>query len=251
VSIAALLLCACAQATGFFPGGDGGAFGGAGGNGATGGSAGSTGGGGGSTGGSGGSGGSSTGGSGGGGTCSLTHLVIGQIRTRGTNGGGDEFVELFNPTASAVTLDGSWTIEGRSDTGSSFTTRWSGGGQTIPAHGYFLIVGSSYAQSPTGDDTLTAGITDAGAVQLHDANGLVDAVCLYFDSTSQSHLDTSYQCEGTPVDNSPHDNSSAGNSDSALERKPGGSGGACQDTGNNASDFAAVTPGAPHNASGA
>ncbi len=197
-----------------------------------------------------GTGGSSTGGTGGT-TCSLTHLVISQIRTRGPGGGSDEFVELYNPTGSAVTLDNSWTLEGRSDTGLSFTTRWTGSGQSIPSHGHFLIGGSNYTQSPTPDDTLTSGITDAGAVQLHDGSGVVDAICIYFDSTTQSHLDASYQCEGTPVDNAPHDNSTSASSnvDVALERKPGGSSGNCQDTDDNSSDFSSITPADPHNTS--
>jgi len=40
-----------------------------------------------------------------------TSVVINEFRVRGPNGGNDEFIELFNPTAAPVDISG-WKIRG-------------------------------------------------------------------------------------------------------------------------------------------
>ena len=184
----------------------------------------------------------------GGGSCPLGHLVISEIRSRGVAGGSDEFVELWNPTGAAVTLGANWVLEGRSATAAMYNARWTGSGLTIPAHGHFLLAGSAYAQLPAPDEALLSGITDATSLRLMEGTTVVDALCYaYSASTTMAFSGAMYTCEGAPVSNLPHnDGSGAGsNVDASLERNPGGLGGSCVDTGDNASDFAPRAPAGP------
>jgi hypothetical protein len=167
-------------------------------------------------------------------------------------GGTDEFIELYNPTGSPVTLDATWNIEGRSNASGSYSVRWTGTGKVIPAHGHYLIVGTGYTQSPAGDEKVSIGITDATALRLVQGTNDVDAVCYGYDATSKMPFtsDATYTCEGTPADNLPHNNGTSGasNSDVSIERKPGGAGGNCTDTNDNAADFATQMPATPMSA---
>jgi Lamin Tail Domain len=192
---------------------------------------------------------SSSSSSSGGTTCSIGHLLISQIRSRGAGGASDELVELYNPTASPVTLDTTWKIEARSDSATSYSSRWTGTGKVIPAHGHFLITGTGYTQAPAFDDNLSTGITDASSLRLVQGTTNVDAVCYGYDATTKGTFtgDATYTCAGTPADNLPHDNSASATSDAdvSITRQPGGAGGNCTDTGDNAADFATTTPAAP------
>ena len=189
----------------------------------------------------------------GGGTCSIGHLVISEVRSRGAAGASDEFIELFNATPAAVTLDSTWKIEGRSDVGATYSSRWTGTGKTIPAWGHFLIAGSAYTEMPIADEALSTGITDATSLRLVQGTANVDAVCYAFSAATMMPFttDPTYTCEGTPVSNAPHDNTSSATSnvDVSIERKPGGTGGNCTDTNNNASDFMTQMPATPQNSS--
>lgn len=178
----------------------------------------------------------------GGGVCSLGHLVINEIRSRGPGGATDEFIVLWNPTAAPVALDSSWTIEARKAVGSTYTARWTGTGKAIAAHGYFLIANSTgYTQSPTADEALTSGITDTSSVRLAHAGAPVDAVCYYATGSSPAVYDGTFTCEGTPVSNAPHsDGGGAGSdADASIKRKP------CTDTEDNAADFVPQMPATP------
>lgn len=183
-------------------------------------------------------------------------VLISQVQTRGDNGGNDEFVELYNPGSGPVTFDSSWTVQVRSAIGTCTTntqvTRFTGVGQVIPAHGHLLYVNTTvpgYNGAVSGDGTYTTGITDASSVVLQHASTVADALCFYYDITTQTALTscpTAYTCEGTPVQN-PHDNTPATNVDASLERKPGGVSGNAIDTNDNASDFQANPTPDPHN----
>jgi hypothetical protein len=181
--------------------------------------------------------------------CTIGHLVISEIRSRGAGGAADEFVELYNPTATPVTLDSTWKLEARSNAANNYTGRWTGTGKVIPAYGHFLIAGTTYTQAPAADEALSTGITDATSLRLLQATMTVDAVCYAFDAATQMPFvtDATYTCAGTPMSNLPHDNTTAGasNSDVSIERKPGGAGGNCTDTGDNSADFAQQAPATP------
>jgi hypothetical protein len=172
--------------------------------------------------------------------------LISEVRSRGLGGGSDEFVELYNPASDPVTLDASWTLDARSDTATAYSARWTGTGKILPAHGHFLIAGSAYVQQPAADESLLTGITDATALHLSRAGSVVDALCYGFDASTLMVFsgNATYACEGMPAMNA-HDNTTGTNVDESIERKPGGPAGNSQDTNDNATDFAELTPSNP------
>ena len=180
--------------------------------------------------------------------CAIGHLVIQEVKSRGVGGGSDEFVELYNATPSAVVLDSTWTLQARSSANTSYSVRWTGGGASIPAYGFYLIVGTSYAGATASDSVLTTGVTDATSLHLEKSSTIVDTLCYAYDSPSTTTLEgAGYGCAGTPSDNSPHDDSATGTSDvdQSLRRQQ------CVDTGNNAADFAKASPSTPLDSSSA
>ena len=52
-----------------------------------------------------------------------SHVVISEFATRGPSSAFDEFVELYNPTNAAVTLDSSWTLKARSNATTTYSAR--------------------------------------------------------------------------------------------------------------------------------
>jgi hypothetical protein len=202
----------------------------------------------------GGSGGISNGGAGGSGGGGGT-LLISQIKTRGIAGAADEFVEIYNPTGAAIAFDASWSVSVRTAVVATTAcamqgqvSRFVGSGQSIPSHGHLLITGTGYNGAAASDGQLLVTVQDAGSLLLEHGNSVVDAVCFYYNATTDSVLtacSTPYTCEGTPVSNLPHDNTGAGNIDASIERKPGGAAGNATDTNDNATDFEAQAPSEP------
>jgi hypothetical protein len=183
------------------------------------------------------------------GACEHDHLVISQIRTRGVAGATDEFVELHNPTAAAVTLDATWRLQSRSTTSTSFSTRWKGGASvTVRAGGRVLLVGKGFAAPPGAALPLVSGITDAAALRLVQGATVVDEVCFAFDDATRAAFDASFGCGGAPASNLPHANRSdaAGNVDASLLRRGDGAGDACVDSGDDGADFTHASPAVPH-----
>lgn len=173
--------------------------------------------------------------------------MISEIRSRGPGGAGDEFIELYNPTSSPITLDATWKIDGRKPGSASYTTRWTGGGKVIPAHGHFLLGGTNYAGPPAADEKLSSGVTDTTSVRLINNMTTIDTVCYYATNAAATDFDASFSCKGTPVSNAPHTDNAGATSDvdASIERMNGN----CADTGDNASDFASQMPSTPMNSS--
>jgi len=86
------------------------------------------------------------------------HVIINQIRT-----GSGYFIELYNPTDSVVALE-SWSLQYRGGTASSFSRKNFVSGNSIPAHGYFLIgYDKQYGGEAALDMSWSQTLSSAGA----------------------------------------------------------------------------------------
>lgn len=120
------------------------------------------------------------------------NIVISEFRTRGSDGGNDEFVEVFNPTQNPIDISG-WKIVRSSSTGTSPSTRHVFGSVTLQPGQYYLVGSATYANDVTqvsvdaiangGNSTATPnplfdiGLADGGGLALRMANDtIVDQV---------------------------------------------------------------------------
>ncbi|HKE83035.1 MAG TPA: lamin tail domain-containing protein [Vicinamibacterales bacterium] len=159
-------------------------------------------------------------------------VVISEFRTRGPQGGNDEFVELFNASASSVDISG-WKISGSNSAGTTSVRATIAAGTTLGAGCFFLAVNtgsSGYSGTTPGNLTYTTGITDDGGVALSRSdNTIVDQVGMSAGSAFgegprltvllTTNVDRSYARTPTPG----------------------------ADTDDNAADFALTTPSGPQN----
>jgi len=110
------------------------------------------------------------------------HVVISEFATRGPSSATDEFVELYNPTSSAIDLSG-WKLQYKA----ASSTIWNDravlpANSSIPAHGFFLITNQSYVPGPVADYSSGlwasgTGMADNGHERILDASSVeVDKV---------------------------------------------------------------------------
>lgn len=165
------------------------------------------------------------------------HIVISEVQVSGTTA-DDEFVELYNPTNSAVVM-ANWRLTRKNSAGTEANLVADLDG-TIPAHGYFLI----------GHGTDYDGATSLDVIYSAPSNALTSnyTVLLYSDA-SMTLVDKVGM--GTAVD---YETTATSNpaADGSIERKPGESNptsGNGEDTDNNSNDFALRTTSEPQNSS--
>src|SRR5439155_21089984 len=110
------------------------------------------------------------------------HVVISEFATRGPASATDEFVELYNPTGSAVDISG-WKLQYKSASGTLWNDRAIlPANSSIPAHGFYLIANTSYVTGATPDYTSSlwtsgTGMADNGHEHILDASSVeVDKV---------------------------------------------------------------------------
>jgi len=174
---------------------------------------------------------------------SATHLVISQIQTNGDGGtpADDEFVEIYNPTASAVSLNG-LSLQYKSPIGTSYSP-FPLPNFSLGSNRWYLVARSAYNGTPAADATHTAFLMGAAGGNVFLVNG---TAALPASSCSASALIIDKvawgtgNCPETAVTTVPAANNS-------VVRKPGGSSGSGQDTDNNSSDFLSQVPSSPHN----
>ena len=166
-----------------------------------------------------------------------TTIVISEFRTRGPNGGNDEFIELHNLSNAPVDIGG-WKIRGSSNSGVVGDRLTIAAGTTLGPGCFFLATNSSasggpYSGSVPGNQSYGTGIADDGGLAITLPNDtIVDAVGMSNGSAFK---------EGTTLA------STTTNVDRGIERKPGGAAGHNIDSDNNANDFLAIVPGTPQN----
>lgn len=173
------------------------------------------------------------------------HLVISQFQTgRVTPNFNDEFVEIHNTSANPVDLNGYRLVyrsqNGQTDVMNPFAV-WTTS-TIIPAGGFYLVASTSYdgptpanmTYDPTGCSCSMGG-TNGGLAIRQGANNTGAVI----DSVAWGTVTNTFN-EGTPTTAHPTD----ANDNSKVRLQNG-----CQDTDNNAADFATLTPAAPRNAS--
>ncbi len=160
-----------------------------------------------------------------------TTLIISEFRTRGSNAGSDEFVEIFNPTQYPVNLR-NWQIKRSSSGGSTYVWHaFPDAGLSLAPGAYYLVAGENYDDSVTEDTTHNtgSGIANDGGLALVDEFGsVVDKVGM---SSGSAYL------EGSTLPPLTTD------TDQGYARVN-----VCEDTRNNAADFILVNPSQPQNA---
>jgi hypothetical protein len=166
---------------------------------------------------------------------STSGVVISEFRTRGPDGGNDEFVELRNAGAAAVDISG-WLLQGcASGTPGNPSTRATVNAGVVlgPGQSYLFanITAPGYSGSVTPDQTYGTGITDFAAanfagIRLVAGSTVVDGVG---SPNSPCREGTGFTTPGTNTDNS-------------FERIGG-----TQDTDDNVTDFVGPKAGNPQN----
>lgn len=157
------------------------------------------------------------------------HLVISEVVTGGTSP-SDEFIEIFNPTGSALPLEGLELIY-VSASGASVTRKaaWPLGAAEIPPGGHLLAANDAGLFRAIADVRYSDGLAALGgsvALRIQGASAALDAVG--WGTAASSWL------EGTPA--------AAPSAGTSLERLPGGEAGSGQDTDANAADFVLRQP---------
>lgn len=162
------------------------------------------------------------------------HIVISEFRTRGPNGAGDEFVELYNPSGAAVNIGG-WVIKRSSGCGSTINTLVTiDSGVILKPGQHYLLVSNSNASVSGADKTFTPGIVDTGGI------------ALFTSSNSTTPVDQVGMCEDTEFVDSPSLPPLTTNVNRGYERNAGGDT-SCHDTDKNANDFRLISPSNPQN----
>jgi hypothetical protein len=158
-------------------------------------------------------------------------IAIGEFRTRGPNGGNDEFVEIYNLSASSVDISG-WRLNGSNNSGTIGTRATIPSGTTLGPYQHYLFTNSNasgpYSGPTPGNQTYGVGIADDGGVAILDAAGvIIDQVGM---STGSAYL------EGTTLTPmSANANQSFARRPDTLSQTGGHKNGV--DTDNNSADF--------------
>jgi len=100
-------------------------------------------------------------------------LVISEFRLSGPNGADDEYIELYNPTGSRLTVQSADGSDGLGIAASDGNTRCVvANGTVIPANGHYLCANSSATIPVEADNVYAAGIPDnAGVALFNNATG--------------------------------------------------------------------------------
>jgi|GEM_PF-1626653 len=175
------------------------------------------------------------------------HLVISEIQVAGTTT-TDDFIEIYNPTDTEVSLDG-YRLVKRTSTGSSNDSIEAfDSDQTIAAHGFYLWCNSGLAETETCDASSSAIVSNNNSVAL--INGAINDPVL--DAVTFGTPDNPLG-EGASL-TAPEANASverkAQSTSTAESMGPSGTDellGNGEDTQDNASDFVTRTASQPQN----
>jgi hypothetical protein len=168
----------------------------------------------------------------------VNHPVISELRYRQHSGVNEEFVELHNPTARSIGLEG-WSIAYKKKTGGTWDVKVVfRRGQVLRPHGYFLWGGDSTAVPPDTAATRASAVglgNSGGNLALRDSTGVdVDRVAWEGGDAAEGRPVAGKNVEGGSLERK------ANAASTAASMSPGGedasAGNGC-DTDDNASDF--------------
>lgn len=162
------------------------------------------------------------------------HLVVSEVVT-GASGASDELIELYNPTAGSLPLEGLELVYA-SASGLTVSRRatWELGADEVPPGGHVLVANELGVYAPIADATYASGMAATGgsvALRIVGAATAIDAIG--WGSAASTWLEGSV--------------APAPAAGSSLERLPGGSLGSTQDTDDNAADFVVRSVPGPEN----
>lgn len=154
----------------------------------------------------------------------VDHLVVSEVMTGGASA-SDELIELYNPSTSALPLEGLEVIYVTA-TGGTITRKasWAAGAAPLPAGAHLLVANAAGAFAGMADVAYVNGLAATGgsvAIRIIGAATAIDAVGW---GTAAS---TWMEGAATVAPAAGH----------AIERLPGGSAGSGQDTDQNDADF--------------
>jgi hypothetical protein len=152
------------------------------------------------------------------------NLVVSEVMTGGASA-SDEFIELYNPTAAVLPLEGLEVVYVTA-TGATITRKasWAAGSSGLPARAHILIANSGGIFAGLADVTYASGLAATGGSVALRAIGAATAIdAVGWGNAANAWLET------RPA--------SAPAAGSSLERLPGGSAGSTQDTDDNLLDF--------------
>ncbi len=152
-------------------------------------------------------------------------VVINEVQTAGGSA-SDEFVELYNPAACALSLN-KFSLNYSSASASTPSAMYVGKStDSIPSHGYFLMVGSGYAGGSS-LPKITGGLANDGRLAILDGSSKVlDSVG--YGTLTGGNLYVEKNAAPGPATNK------------SIGRKPDG-----HDTDSNATDFDALASPSP------
>ena len=173
------------------------------------------------------------------------HVVISELSTGSASSATDEFLELYNPTESAIDISG-WKIQYKSASGTTWNDRGTlPANSYIAAHGFFLIVPPAYVGPPAAD--FTSAAWSSGMAQAGGHERIIDASAVEVDKVGW----------GTAIDPEGGSAAPAHAGGNSIERKANATStadslaaggrhellGNGQDTNNNGNDFVNQTHG--------
>ena len=166
-----------------------------------------------------------------------TTLLISEVQTAAAADADVEFVEIYNATTAAISLNGYKVVYRSANGTSDVMVHTFASDATIPAHGHYLLVhaGKDVGVTPDATFTTSIGRTGGGLAIRNSSDAIVDS--LGWGTATNIFV------EGSAA-------TAAGN-DQSMERKPGSTAGNGADTDNNLADFQVLATPQPQNTASA
>lgn len=104
-----------------------------------------------------------------------TNVVISEVMLRSVADADDEFIELYNPTAASINLEG-WKLTRKPQDGAPETNLIASLSGTIPSLGFFLVANDESFASGSADALYASSIAGNNTISLYNTTVVVDKV---------------------------------------------------------------------------